>query len=387
MHNLTHYLLLSAVLLTPASLLARPADSSCPSGQTILKNFSSGAAWDFCWQESNAEGIVLSNIYYKPPSGTRRRVMGEASLAQIQTDYDDGLSVQAMSSTQGLGGSNLKTLNNSDCPQGQLHQANSRNLVCEITRPRGYIYKHTSGQRQGELLELFSVSAVDNRTYVVRWQFYDNGSILPATGLTGSLPRTGGNSENGWEISGNNTVALGFTDHYFWRMDFDIGNNPANDIVEEITSTPSTDRLRKTKNVNTLGSETGRSLNYENKRFWRVRDASTSNGSVGNISYELVILNYAHQGFGNNNESWLDSDIFFTRYNSCERQAVNNTLTGCGDSVDQYANSESLDSEDVVAWYRQTYHHLPRDEDNNRIATRWNTFELLPRDWSAQNPL
>jgi primary-amine oxidase len=79
--------------------------------------------------------------------------------------------------------------------------------------------------------------------------------------------------------------------------------------------------------------------------------------------------------------------VFFTRYKDCEKQAARNTTAnGCASDVSQFVNNESINSQDVVVWYKQSYHHLPRSEDSNRIATQWSSFQLLPRDWHARNP-
>ena len=381
------FVLLSAFYWNP--LHARPGSSGCTSGQEVHKTFSSGAAWDMCWEERAAEGVVFTDIYYKAPGGTSIRVLGEAALSQIQTDYDDGAAVQYHVSQAGLGGDSLQALTSQDCSGGQLSQSGGRNILCQHTKPYGFVYKESdTNQRQGERLELFSVSKVNNLTYVVRWRFYESGIIEPATGLSGTLTRMGADSRYGWPITRGGNVAVGFTDNYFWRMDFDIGTDNSNDIVEEMTSVPSADRLKKTSQISSISTETARRFDAENKRGWRIRDASTLNGSGSPISYELILLNYGHQSYGNNNEAWLQNDFFVTRYDACEKFAVkNSTQSGCDSSLDQFTNNQGLNGEDVVLWYRLSYHHLPRDEDDNRLEVRWNGFTLLPRDWSSTNPL
>ena len=372
------------LLLSTPQLLAQTTEAACPDGQTITHTFPSGAAWDMCWQTSTAEGVVLSNVYYTTPAGLRRRVLGSASIAQIQTDYDDGSSSNLLSSSAGLG-SALQTLGNQHCPGGTLHSSGGRAVLCSAERPRGYVLKHPDVMKQGKLLELVSLSVLDNRNYAVRWHFYDSGIIDPAIGLSGSLPKTGGTATYGWPVTAENVIASAFTDHYFWRMDFDLADNAANDVVEEFSSFPSNGRLEKIRVLNPLTVESARSNDWENKRWWRIRDGSVTNGNNGYISYELITLNHIHQSNGNLGQSWLASDIFFTRYKDCERLATNNPTNGCGGNVSTFVNGESINGADVVVWYRLSYHHLPRDEDVSRIPIRWSGFELLPRDWSASN--
>jgi len=194
----------------------------------------------------------------------------------------------------------------------------------------------------------------------------------------------GTDPQYGWPIKQNGQIAIGFTDNYFWRMDFDIGSDASNDVIEKITSTRS--GSIRNKQVATVTTETADSFNPTIKKFWRVRDGLESNGT-GYISYELVLLDYGRQSNGANSESWLNNDVYLTRYNACERFAVQNPSSGCTTNVNQFKNGQNINNKDVVVWYRQAYHHLPRDEDDNRIGMRWSSFLLLPRDWNYSNPL
>jgi hypothetical protein len=40
-----------------------------------------------------------------------------------------------------------------------------------------------------------------------------------------------------------------------------------------------------------------------------------------------------------------------------------------------------------VVWYGLSFHHLARDEDQNYMGAHWSSFKIVPRDWSATNPL
>ncbi len=368
--------------------VARPNIQGCPNGQAINKSFASGVDWGLCWEEKSNEGIVLSNIFYTTPGGIPRRVLGEASLSQIQTDFDDGSTKKFVVTSSGLGGSSLVDLLSEDCPGGQLLQDNGKSVLCNTTQPMGYIWNSGNLQRQGEFMELYSISKIDTTFYIVRWRFLENGIIQPSVGLSGSLSKFGSDQKHGWAVTADNRVAIGFTNHYFWRLDFDLESDNDNDLVEQIESVPSADRQRKRKELTSVSAEAALSLNPERKRFWRVRDGSEQNTNVGYVSYELVLLNYGHQGKGNNNEAWLANDFFVTLYDECERFAVkNSTQNGCAENVSQFVNGQNTNQKDIVVWYRASSHHLPRDEDIHQIGTRWTGLQLLPRDWSSKNPL
>lgn len=387
--NLRFLIISCFVFFTMSSeiALARPNVQACPSGHSVSKTFSSGAEWSLCWDEKDNEGVVLSNVLYSVPGGNLKRVLGEASLSQIQTEFDDGSSSLFSVSQPGLGGSSLRDLSAEDCPQGELLQRNGKSILCKRGASMGYIWKKRSQHKQGEYLELFSMSNIGTASYIVSWKFYESGIIESAVGLTGKLSKFGSNANYGWPVS-NDQIAVGFTNHYFWRLDFDLADSGNNDLFELIASTPSSNKTKKIKSITAIEKEKSFSLNPVNKHFWRVRDGAEQNSTTGFISYELILLNYGHQGKGNAQEPWLTDDLFITHYEPCERFAVKNpTQNGCAANVSQFVNGKNINKKDVVAWYRASYHHLPRDEDMGRVATRWTGLKLLPRDWSSKNPL
>ena len=386
----SHLVLLSLMFLLTANVSkARPNNSSCPTGNTISENFASGAAWDMCWEVRNEEGLVLSDIHYKAAGKTRRRVIGEASLSQIYTEYDDGSDSQYLVTDFGLGGSRLQTITTGMCEDGQLRSDAGRNVLCEITRANGYIYRYQDNERmQGNKLELFSISKINSREFIVRWSFLENGTIETGVGLTGQFTKTTSDSAAGWQVTAQNKIATSFVDHYFWRLDFDIASDNGNDILEQIESIPSADRLTKTKQTQIVSTESAASFNPEDKKFWRVLDQAETNSANQSISYEMVMLNYAQQNKGNSSFPWLKNDMYFTQYNACERFAVKNpTNNNCGANVSEFVNAQNINAKDIVVWYRLAHHTLPRDEDFVPAAVQWSNFVLLPRDWTSTNSL
>lgn len=376
---------LIALLAWQSPALAAPS-SECQ-GEQINKTFASGAVWEFCWTIKNQEGLVLSQVHYQAPGTAYRRVLGEASLSQIEAAFDDGAVDPKFVTTQlGLGGNNLLTQTAQNCPNGELHAWEGRNVLCASTAKAGYLYKYNT-QRQTERFEISTSSQIGPRNYTLRWSFYENGTIEPAIGLSGILPAVGESAgQYGWPVGANGAIGSSFMDHYLWRLDFDLDENANDDVVEEISSVPSPDRLRKTKTLEVLNTETARSLNPETKRFWRIRDSAVRNANGYFISYELVPSNYDQSRANSRNEAWLQNDVYFTAYKACERFAANNPSANCGENTAQFVSGQNINRQDVVLWYKQNNHYLPRSEDSNRMGTRWSSFKLLPRDWNAQNP-
>ncbi len=372
--------------------MARSSIESCPAGQTLSKTFSSTAKWDFCWDVRDEEGVFLSEVYYKPVGKPRRRILGELSLSQIQTEYDDGSASEFLVTDTGLGGDHLQSLTEAMCPSGLRHLYEGREVLCESYKPAGYIYRYKNNtNRQGNKLDVFSISRVGSREFIVRWSFFENGILKIDVGSTGQLIKTTTNESAGWKVTKENNLLASFVDHFFWRLDFDIASNSSNDSVEQIKSIPSDSRLKKIKNTEIITSELAASFNPDEKKFWRVLDGSVVNSSNQPISYEMVMLSYATQNKGNSTSPWLKNDVYITRYQECERFAVKNPIfhrgNNCGGDVSEFVNSEDIEVADIVVWYRLSHHTLPRDEDFFPVATRWSSFLLLPRDWTAKNRL
>lgn len=367
--------------------LAVAAPTSACQGEEMSKTFASGALWEFCWTIKDQEGLVLSQIHYQAPGTAYRRVLGEASLSQIEASFDDAAVDPKFITTElGLGGNNILTQTAQDCPSGSLYAWNGRDVLCATTHKAGYLYKYNT-QRQTERFEITTSSQIGPRNYSLRWSFYENGTLEPAIGLSGILPAVGESAaQYGWPVGANGEIASSFMDHYLWRLDFDLDEIANDDVVEEINSIPTPDRLRKTKTLELVGQEIARSLNPETKRFWRIRDSAARNSAGKFISYELVPAHYDQSRTNQRNQAWLQNDVYFTTYQACERFAANNPTAQCGDNMAQFVSGQNLNRQDVVLWYKQNNHYLPRSEDSNRMSTRWSSFKLLPRDWNAQNP-
>jgi primary-amine oxidase len=360
---------------------------TCTTGAYLETSLSTGARWDLCWGIRDQEGVVLSAIHYTPPNGVRRKVLQEASLAQIEVIYDDGAATFHYASDPGLGGDRLLTLAATDCPDGTLLQESGRAVLCQQTAGRGYLYKYYSPQRQGAAFTLFSASQIGQHLYIVQWRFQDDGTIEPMLGDGGRLLRQGSDPQYGWPVTADGAIGIGYVTNGWWRLDFDLGGNGANDFVEELTVNSTDQNTRRVLAVTALNTETGRTTDPYQKRSWRVRDGALNNSDGHALSYQLDPKQAGYRYVGPASQPWNQHDLYVTAVHECERLAIHNPTTGgCANSVAGYVNGESTAGADVVLWYRVTTHRLPRAEDTPVLGIQWQGFQLVPRDWTAQNP-
>jgi hypothetical protein len=380
-------LVLSAVAFLQLRPTFAQAAGSCSGAFLIDQTLPTGARWEMCWEHRSQEGIVFYDVFFTPPNnGTRRKLLAQASLAQIFVPYDDNGARFHDITDYGAGGGNMNDLTPAECPNGSLLQYNSKDVICLKVENRGYAHKYYSNQLQGYSLTLFSVSHIGEYNYIPTWEFHDDGTIVPSIGATGELQRYGSNPTYGWPLSGG-TIGISHIHSFYWRMDFDL-NESGNDLVEQFEFNSAASGSQRTMATTGITTEAARSANIDLMRSWRVKDTVITNSDGHLISYHLEPLEVGHRYVGPASEPWTNDIFYVTLYKSCERFASHNpTSGGCANNVAGFVNGENTNGQDVVLWYGATFHHLPRDEDEPKMHVHWSGFQMVPRDWTATNPL
>jgi hypothetical protein len=207
-------------------------------------------------------------------------------------------------------------------------------------------------------------------------------------GATGQLQRLGSNPAFGWPLnSANTSYGIGHMHNYYWRLDFDVNGTATDDQVEEIEFTQSGSLEQFTRVLTPFTTETARAVSPFSFRSWRIKDLVTTNPDGHAISYELL-ADPANLFHGPSYEPFTQNELYVTVNKTCEKYVSHNPTTGgCGNNVAAFVNGESLSGADLVVWYGLSFHHLPRDEDQNYMPAHWSSFKIVPRDWSATNTL
>ncbi len=379
-------------------------DLGCSEEFKIEHQFANGAEWEMCWEERLNEGIVYYDIYYTTSHGLRRKVLGQMNLAQIHVPYDNSENRYHDVTDYGLAapnssGNNLLTLAAGECPNGQLY-GSTRNLICKQTHDHGYAWKDYIDYGVKETMSIFNVSRVQRYYYIIAYEFHDDGEIEPTVAASGKLQAyLYSNNSNyqpheayGWEI---NEIMLGdiptkvrgvnHTHNYWWRLDFDLGG-AANDVFEEIEFLPANNDFRRVMTATTYTTEVARQTSPETFRSWRVKDTVLGNQDGHSISYD-ILPNGSNVYRGPSVEPWTQNNIYATTSRACERFISHNSeVLDCegNDNVVDFTDGEVLT--DTVVWYGVTFHHLVRDEDDSRMPAHAEGFNIVPRDWTKENP-
>lgn len=379
-------LILLSSLFGASNALSAPL--SCDVEHQITADFNDGSGWEMCWTSTRQENIVLSEIHYRSSDQQRLKVISSIRLAQLHVTYDDARVTYNDVTQFGLGGGHISTLFESDCPEGDLIDISERAGLCKQISSGNTAFHADNETDQKEMLNLFSVSLVGSYAYLVTWKFYDDGTIKPSVGAAGALQRSSDHehADYGRELEGTpDKVWLSHTHNYYWRIDFDIGENAQDDVVTEI-SYPMDDSGRRPKQEERLLNETARKINPENLTSWYI--TNDSDNILEAPGYLIEPLHYGHKLVRPANEPFTDFDLFITRQKDCERYINENTKFNpeCGDDILQYTDNESLVNQDLVVWHRISFHHVPRNEDKQHMHSHWDGFSMQARNLSDSTP-
>lgn len=390
-------LLLLPLLLLPMSAMAIDCikvdqhSATAVDPTAFSHQFDSGARWDLCWQIDEQAGLTLSNIHYGAPAEASVKLMERASLAQILFKYDEDISTEHILSTSGLGGSNHVPANSVNCPAGNRHVTTDDSGICTRLRDLNTM---TSVRRSVALrrheLSLHAFSKVGAKMVEQVWRFSEDGQITPAVRISGELDRFTNKTQYGTSISETGPLAANASLLFTWRLDFNIGDTPNNDIVEQVEFVPHISNVvRRTITTTPLNSESFNKVHRTQFRGWLVRDADLSAGSTGatRMGYYLDPQSSGFD-FVSRHNNWALFDLSVTRSQPCEKLASKNTLSqpNCADSLDQFINGESLINQNPVIWFSLARQLLPKSEDYPAMTTREVSFKLIPFDWSASTP-
>ncbi len=395
-------MLFRGLFITIASLYTSVAFShSCAGGldgqgrpvlaSKLEHQFDSGARWQMCWHIDPQVGLSLSNIAYGAPQEPVRKVMQSASLAQILLKYDEDKSATHVLAEHGLGLSRHRRANAVNCSDGEIHANDNEFGICVKLRNKNSLtsLRRSVSKRRHEL-SLYAFSIAGSQSFEQVWRFSEDGQIIPTVRLGGELDRFTYLEQYGSPVKNLMPFAANASLLYTWRLDFNIADTPNNDLVEQVEFVPhETDVIRRSIDISLIQLESFHKVNRQRFRGWLIKDADISSGSSGTtrIGYYLDPQSSGFD-FASRTLRWANFDLAVSRKRLCERLASFNELTnaGCGNSLDDFINGESLLGEDVTVWFSLAKQFLPSAEDYPAISTKEAGFTLTPFDWSASTP-
>jgi primary-amine oxidase len=372
-----------ALLLLSAGRTTPPAQSQSkePGTSLVIKDGCnvSWEGWQFTWAIHPRNGLVIENVAFHGKS-----VLKYAGLAEIFVPYNRG-QPRPEDFGGGIGARLIELFPGKDCVPGATTclawnaagKAEGKRVVMMHEEATGLAYVGNLGRAYGKTLVLWCAYNLSGYHYVSRWNFREDGTLMPEIGLTGPLQHIGKgeSSEYGSMVGKNQTFAPSHVHNIYYCLDFDIDG--ANNVVEEFNYEQDKPGSPSGKHRWTpLTKETARPISAENFRTWRVVNPASKNALGLPRSYELVPAGGSYRGAAG--EKFAQAELWVTRHHPEEHPKENRVLSAI---LPRYLNDEPIVGQNVVLWYVLHLHHLPRTEDWPGMRIEWASFTLRPRDF------
>jgi primary-amine oxidase len=388
-----------AILLCPVSerasleepLAAAPADGRVgPAADPKAGHPIEWEGWTFNWAIQPRAGLVLTDVRFRG-----RAVLKYAGLAEIFVPYNRG-QPRPEDFGPGIGLQMEEVFPGRDCVPGSLRcqavnaqgKDEGKRVVMIHEEATGLSYKGPMGRAYGKKLVLWNVYNLGGYHYINRWNFRDDGVLMPEIGMSGSLNHTGRGEASPYgavvgKIDNEKVFAPSHVHNFYYCLDFDI-DGPENNVVEEFNyQQDKPGSLSGTHSWKRVQRESSRPGSAEHFRSWRVVNYKSRNGLGLPRSYELIP---GGNGIfrGGAAEALAQAELWVTRYHPNEYPVERRPLRV---ALPSYLNDESVDGQDVVVWYALHVHHFPRTEDWPAMPIEWVGFMLKPRDFLDSSPV
>jgi hypothetical protein len=182
--------------------------------------------------------------------------------------------------------------------------------------------------------------------YVSEWRLHVDGTIRPRFGF---------------DATASSCVCNRHHHHVYWRLDFDIETAGGN-VVREFNDPPIVGR----KHWHTKASEIMRLRSTAHHRRWRIANERSGR------AYDIVPGGNDGTAAG---DAYAKGDVWFLRYHSTEID--DEPRVGTEIQIDKFRNGESIDGQDVVAWYGAHFTHDVSGPHVDHIVGP----TLRPHDW------
>ncbi len=243
-----------------------------------------------------------------------------------------------------------------------------------------------------------SSMVIGNYTYSLHYVFRLDGGINVEVGATGTTLNQGvktaaAGGQYGTSVAPN--IAAPAHQHFFnFRIDFDV-DGTKNRVIEENTHSVSSSYQNAFVTDDTLlANEQFRDVNPPTQRRWRVESTTHQNALGKPTAYELQPIDstrpYASPNFVPlQHAAFAQHQFWVSRLREGELYAAGDypNQGQAGDGVSQYiAGNNSVDGQDLVAWYTLGLTHIPTVEEYPVMTTDTISFALRPSGFFNQNP-
>lgn len=385
MNRLTTCTLAALILIAGTGFFpqaAQAVDSDCADTKTLEHSFSSGASWSLCIAVDEHHALEVSAVHYRAPGDTSRSVMNGMHVGQILLHYHDETSPRAQLGP--INDSRLLSMHERNCDGTLLLDNGDGAKLCSRIIDNRTLAKYAQRPSlQSQRWELSSALQREGLIWVTSIIFEEDGRITPGVTLSGRARELTDSTIHGSELPANGKTLARASILTTWRLVFNLDKDAIDEVQQFDFPLNATADNRRAMQVKKFDTEGFSIVDRAKFRGWRVTDPKGS-------GYFLEPYNsgFSFLGSGYN---WAKFDLAITRYNECERYALDNAMAGeattaCGDSLDDFVNNETLQGTHPVLWFSQSRTLNPGNEDWPVISNFNQSFTLLPYDWTRASP-
>lgn len=369
---------------------AHASSTACSADSALLEHsFASGASWSVCAQVNDYHGLQLDAVHYRAPGDTLRKVLHSLHAGQILLHYHH----QPQASVQ-IGYENPedkarsgRTLDMStrNCDGDLLLETDGNPKLCSRIQNNRILARYAQQPSlQSQNWELTSAFQRDSLIWAVSITLTEDGQISPAISLSGRAEQTIADSRFASAVGAANQDFARATVLTTWRLVFDLDSSAQDRVFQFEFPLDEQAGNRRPMQILPIVTEVFTNVARDDFRGWQVRDETGAG----------YYLDPSNSGFSyrSNSRNWAQFDLAISNYSNCEQHAAANHSTGdddptiCGNSLDDFINGESLEAGLPVLWFSQTRTLNLSNEDWPIISNFYQSFDLLPFEWTSASP-
>lgn len=281
--------------------------------------------------------------------------------------------------------------------------------ICIHEEDSGLLWKHLDFRtertelRRGAKLVVSSICTVGNYEYALYWYFFLDGMIEFEVKATGVINTTA--CEPGKPSKYSREVMPGVVGHIHQhilcaRLDMEV-DGVGNSVVECNTEAvpigpenPYGNAFFETETVLSREAESGRRVNQDSHRYWKIINPGKLNATGKPVAYKLdptsCVTPFVHPDSPSGKRAgFVQNHLWVTAHDPEERfpgGEFMNHSDGRDGLPDWIAQDRPIENSDVVVWHTFGLHHPVRIEDFPVQPVVTAGFKLMPSGFFDRNP-
>jgi primary-amine oxidase len=383
--------------------------------------------WRFRYSLQALKGLVLYDVGYED-GGRLRPILHKLALAEMLVPYSDPRKTWSFRNAfdvgeYGIGRTAHRLDPLVDVPAQAVffdgHFATDtgelltiERAVAVYERDGGLMWKHhdepneTMHARRARQLVVTFMTTVGNYDYGINYVFHQDGVLEVELELTGILLAQGSPLATDpcapacHALVERHLVAPPHQHFFSFRIDLDVEGPPNTPVEVSVAAgepggaNPDGNAFRMVERTLRSEKDAVGGLDLPRQRAWKVINPAVTNAFGQPVAYALVpgassVPYLSPDSQIRQKARFIDHHMWFTRYRDAEQSPAGpwpNQGKARQGLPEWIENDESLEEQDIVAWYTFGVTHLTRPEEWPVMNATRAGFKLVPVGFFARNP-